>query len=399
MADHIENAEPHFTISAAVVKQLGEELVSDEVTAIMELVKNSYDAKATYVIVEINNKEKFQSNLEVIPQSTVGYVIITDNGIGMSSNDVYSKWLTISMSEKRKDKLNNKFSEKDRTPLGEKGVGRLSTQRIGDIVDLITGVKKEEINSHISFKWSDFNESTTLDKVKINASNYTKILNEQGTKIIVRDLRDLEVWQGVAFNRILGELSQLILPGSTKGFKVYLKQNDNPINIEDITTKVQQNAICSYSFDYSQNSGLKISGKIKLLKLRGNKASDYEIYSKIIEQDNGKSFFDFLTNKTLNSKEFIDKAEYIGKEGFLFKFEKNIDNPSLDLVTVPVKDKEIVVIGNLEEKKNYFNKPVSSGEDSIKRNVADPGPFKGQIYEFSFVSSPLQNTFDSFASV
>jgi len=247
LADHTNNASPRFTISAAVVKQLGEELVSDEVTAIMELVKNSYDAKATYVIVEINNKEKFQSAFEVIPQSTTGYVIITDNGIGMSSNDVYSKWLTISMSEKRQDKLNNKFSEKDRTPLGEKGVGRLSTQRIGDIVDLITGVKTEKVNSHISFKWSDFNESTTLDKVKITASNYTKSSDEQGTKIIVRDLRDLEVWQGDAFNRILGELSQLILPGSTKGFKVYLKQNDNPINIEDITTKIQQNAICSYS--------------------------------------------------------------------------------------------------------------------------------------------------------
>ena len=48
---------PFFRISAAVVKQLGEELVSDELTAIMELVKNSYDADADWVKITINTDE------------------------------------------------------------------------------------------------------------------------------------------------------------------------------------------------------------------------------------------------------------------------------------------------------------------------------------------------------
>ena len=44
----------HFDITPHIVKQLGEQLVSDEITALLELIKNSYDADASYVSIEIN---------------------------------------------------------------------------------------------------------------------------------------------------------------------------------------------------------------------------------------------------------------------------------------------------------------------------------------------------------
>lgn len=47
------NQKYHFDITPHIVKQLGEQLVSDEITALLELIKNSFDADATYVSIEI----------------------------------------------------------------------------------------------------------------------------------------------------------------------------------------------------------------------------------------------------------------------------------------------------------------------------------------------------------
>ena len=53
------NQEYHFDITPHIVKQLGEQLVSDEITALLELIKNSFDADATYVSIEINTTGQY----------------------------------------------------------------------------------------------------------------------------------------------------------------------------------------------------------------------------------------------------------------------------------------------------------------------------------------------------
>ena len=91
---------PHFNISAFVVKQLGEELVSDEVTAILELVKNAYDADSKFarVIVDtkstIIDKDSYFCASNGFPQTT-GYIVIEDGGIGMTKSEITNGWLTI----------------------------------------------------------------------------------------------------------------------------------------------------------------------------------------------------------------------------------------------------------------------------------------------------------------
>ena len=64
MAKNEQQNELHFGISARVVRQLGEELVTDEITAVMELVKNSYDADADWVKVSIYT-DKENSRIEI----------------------------------------------------------------------------------------------------------------------------------------------------------------------------------------------------------------------------------------------------------------------------------------------------------------------------------------------
>ena len=126
-----KNNEP-FKISAAVVRQLGEELVSDELTAILELVKNSYDADADWVKISISTEGSPLEEDIVFPH-TKGYITIEDNGVGMNYNDIISRWLFISLSHKREMKEKGEVTNGGRTPLGDKGLGRLSTQRLGNV--------------------------------------------------------------------------------------------------------------------------------------------------------------------------------------------------------------------------------------------------------------------------
>ena len=60
------NQKYHFDITPHIVKQLGEQLVSDEITALLELIKNSFDADATYVSIEINTTGQPVGGIKII---------------------------------------------------------------------------------------------------------------------------------------------------------------------------------------------------------------------------------------------------------------------------------------------------------------------------------------------
>ena len=88
-----------FKINPHVIKQLGSELVSDSVTAIMELIKNSYDADSDYVKVTINTEDELQDS-RLFYKGGKGYIIIEDDGEGMNEKTIRESWLVISFSKK-----------------------------------------------------------------------------------------------------------------------------------------------------------------------------------------------------------------------------------------------------------------------------------------------------------
>ena len=193
---------PHFDISAAVIRQLGEELVTDEVTAIMELVKNAYDADADWVMVEVNTNDHY-INPEAFYKSTLpGYILINDDGFGMSDTDIRNKWMKISLSFKKQFKLDGQITPKGRTPLGEKGVGRLSTQKLGNRLEMFTGQQQEEVGHHVAFDWSEFTDDVSLTSVPLHLSSRQKVKDDQGTKLVITNLRDKQKWRGKFMGQI-----------------------------------------------------------------------------------------------------------------------------------------------------------------------------------------------------
>lgn len=108
----------HFSVDARAMLTWGRESIKDHTTAVLELVKNSYDAAATIVEVQI------WTNLfaEGGP-----HIRIVDDGVGMSATDVENNWLRLGYSAKREDR----FTARGRRRTGEKGVGRISADRLG----------------------------------------------------------------------------------------------------------------------------------------------------------------------------------------------------------------------------------------------------------------------------
>ena len=113
--------EKRFSIDARTIITLGRDSIKDHTTALIELVKNSYDADARKV------------EIEIFSNSPSEYIRVADNGSGMTEKEVDKYWLRIGYSEKRK----NRVSKLNRRKTGEKGIGRISSDRLGATLELI----------------------------------------------------------------------------------------------------------------------------------------------------------------------------------------------------------------------------------------------------------------------
>src|SRR5258708_6869169 len=104
---------------ARILRTLGEELISNETVAVLELVKNSYDADARIVLI------KFQDEL----QKGKGRLEIIDDGHGMDLSTVHTAWMEPATDVKKRARHSRYLN---RRLLGEKGVGRFASARLAE---------------------------------------------------------------------------------------------------------------------------------------------------------------------------------------------------------------------------------------------------------------------------
>jgi len=343
---------PHFDISAAVVRQLGDELVSDEVTAIVELVKNAYDADATYAHVVVNTvgapgeESKF-------PKAG-GYVTIDDDGMGMDRADIERGWLMISLSGKRTMKATGQTTPRGRTPLGDKGLGRLSTQKLGQNLELYTRKDGDVDTLHVAFAWDAFTDDKSLSEVPVSIDlieSATKEARSKGTMLVISDLRNSEVWRGSAVDKLIADLSQIISPfAEARPFLVTLRIDGRPIDLGQVSAKVRSAAIGKFAIDFVDGT-MELTGKFRLVKLRGNQVDSYE---QLLARDNGRSFFDYLKKR----KASVDFKLSDDPNYFLeFKYRVSLS-----------------ALGRTEK--------VPSNDPGALLVDANPGPFHAEIDEF-----------------
>ena len=229
--------EVSFSTHAHIKNIIGKELINDDNVAVMELVKNSYDAGATKVIIKFKNL--------VEDKNKQSELILIDDGMGMSENDILTKWLNIAYSSKKEN-----FTQNNRYQAGNKGVGRFSCDRLGKKLNLYTK-QKNGIFIHLKISWKDFEDANRIDiqiqdiPVLIRELNESEFKNEtgfdifeHGTIIHITDLN--EEW--IEFNKknnlfsdieidktkllkLKNSLERLINPNQSydnNSFKIYL---------------------------------------------------------------------------------------------------------------------------------------------------------------------------------
>ena len=181
----------HFKVSSGLKDIIGKDLITNELVAIFELVKNGYDADATEINLIINSYEN--------------YIIIQDNGKGMNRDDIENKWLFVAHSEKK---------DSDKVYAGSKGIGRFSCDRLGTKLKLISH-KDDEI-SELEIDWGEF-EKDSLTKFEELDVKYTSLdviedsfIQKSGTILNISNLRD--TWDLNRVNKVIAALQRLVNP-------------------------------------------------------------------------------------------------------------------------------------------------------------------------------------------
>jgi hypothetical protein len=149
----------NFRTRARAVDLLGKQQIRDEVTAISELLRNSYDAYASEGLVDVNTKQS--------------RIVVWDDGDGMDENELQENWLTLGTYSKYYESGKNK---KGRTKIGEKGIGRLAISLLGDQLLLISKKRLTGVWSLLYLHWELFrNERYFLEEIKIPTRLFASI--------------------------------------------------------------------------------------------------------------------------------------------------------------------------------------------------------------------------------
>jgi len=212
----------HFSASTSVKNLFGRGLVTDQIAAVFELVKNSYDADATEVNIILSGIN-----------SNTPSITISDDGIGMDLNDIERRWMIIGTDSKR----NEMFSPIFNRPLnGDKGIGRFSVDRLGSILHMETQKCNSGEKYLVDFDWSAFDgESRNISDIDIPYSTQNSD-NLHGVILRISGLRDS--WNESKLRELFRNLRQFKSPFSQEdNFKIFVTAVEFGYNKREVTVE------------------------------------------------------------------------------------------------------------------------------------------------------------------
>jgi signal transduction histidine kinase len=202
----------NFKTNTLLKNLVGKDLINDDNIAIVELVKNAYDAGSESVLVRFEN---FTSEGKTSGSSRI---IIADKGCGMGLGDIEDKWLNIAYSEKKLSPQEN-----GSYLAGNKGIGRFSCDRLGEKLNLLT---RSSVGNplHLEIAWRNFeiegNKNLTIQEIDLEVvdileSAAAKLANltsfpVNGTILVISNLRS--VWDRDKLIELKKSLEKFINP-------------------------------------------------------------------------------------------------------------------------------------------------------------------------------------------
>jgi signal transduction histidine kinase len=246
-----------FNVDAYTAKLIGRENVSKLDGAVLELVKNTYDADASVCVLYYDNSKNT--------------LYIADNGTGMTEDIILKHWMTIGSSTKK----TNFTTNKGRIQTGAKGIGRFALDRIADNCSLLTISEKEHLLWNVDWNVFEFGQKITditaeLEKSDTSFQEFFKnIPNKEfldfvnnhfpstGSVFKLQNLR--ESWDESVITSITTNLRTLIPPEFKDFFNIYFFENDT--RIEDAAL-LQESHV--FSYDYRIKFSTQEDGRVKI---------------------------------------------------------------------------------------------------------------------------------------
>ncbi len=309
-----------------VIAHLGEDLIKDESIALLELVKNSYDAGAT--LCHVDFVFDVWGNLEKIN--------VEDNGSGMDLNTIETVWLVIGTDNKKKQ-LSAEID--GRVPLGEKGIGRLGVHKLGRRIKLYSK-SAEDDEVFVDIDWHKLAESKEIDDFKVDYGYQNSqphfFEGKTGTFIEISDLKG--EWNRRKLRTIFRNLTSLNSPFVDQSDSFVVKvttQGANPFaglpNLQEILDAGMYFGHCVMRGSKVEEFNYEFRPWKNLDKIDGRVVNTLDTYDQTIihrieeETDN---------NKILKREEVLDLSNYgIGQIEFdIVIFEK--DNAIFNLMNL-----------------------------------------------------------------
>lgn len=356
-----------FRVHASLIYKLGESLIADEITALSELIKNTYDADATVCTLSISSDYVE----EIDGKACKGCIELSDNGCGMDLTTIVNGWLTLSNSPKKKMKKEQKTTPKyHRYPLGDKGLGRLSVQKLGRYMQMTTKASDSNVEYRVVIPWGDFLKNTTIDQIPVTIEKQDVISEKSYTKIVIKDLINPEMWgQSEQISLLTNSINKIVSPFRSKksSFRVIAQINSQPIDTENkVFDELLSSARAKHTINYASGSATITS------EYKNSFFYNREVLSKV------------------TSGEFTLTETAIGD--FLKTYKKELTN-----LTTCFRDG----ISLMSEDSCSFPDialPMSSDlllSNPNRQDSADPGPFECEIYEYSLDSTFLNLLYDN----
>ncbi len=251
-----------FKVSARTARLIGRENIASSKGAIIELVKNGYDADSPLSLIYFHQKRDC--------------LYIIDSGEGMTQEIIKDCWMTIGTD----NKANNIFTKTGRARAGAKGIGRFALDKLGDCCTMTTKPKEGKA-SIWCVDWRDFEgDFKTIDSITADLSEHDNLNLKQylldeisdkkiqtiidkypfnhGTILKISNLRDN--WDDYFISQTFDDLEVLAPPKEQNNFKLFLYSYDKPNEYGEIL-----GSICD-DYDYklvakvdtNQNVNIKI---------------------------------------------------------------------------------------------------------------------------------------------
>lgn len=328
-----------FSITPRIIAHFGEDLIKNESIALLELVKNSYDACASKCIIDFHTENNQLVRLHII-----------DNGCGMNLKTIQDVWLVIGTDFKHKKIEPNACG---RYPLGEKGIGRLGVHKLGKQIRLFS---KTEYDKEIELfiNWDKLDSAKDINDfiVDINENDTPKYFtnNTTGTHIIIENLK--YTWDRRQVREVYRNLTSLNSPfsGTNESFKVDIRSNSNLF-------------VGLPNFDAIKDSGLYFGHCVMKNGLIDTFEYDFKPWLSLSKIDCGRKITkNNLINEDLRIKGLKDIVDENGKRK---RIEYDID---LDDFKIGDIEFDIIIYEMDAQIFSYINSEKSSIKSYLKEN-------------------------------